>query len=239
MSTILYMLIAVMATMVLGSAYAITPFGVSGTGVTVESYQLDHEVNSVILEVQVTDTMGGLEMTFDREFLDAIYQGEDDEFLVLGDGDLLQYTETETTILSRTIDVSVPLDIEEVEIFGSHLLGITIADNLEATKTKEQNEQLQSEKILLANEIDDLSTELEDMKTETNLLRDENEELGKKIFDPDNLVKETQLQTSNLVKETEKQTTILVKETEKQTSNLYLIIVEQFNLLAVWFQSLF
>jgi len=238
MSTILYMLIVVAATMVMGNAYAITPFDVSGTGVTVESYQLDYEVNSVILEVQVTDTMGGLEMTFDREFLDSIYQGEDDEFLVLGDGDLLQSTETETTNLSRTIEVNVTSDIEEVEIFGSHLLGKTIDEN-NISLIEVQNEQLQAEKSLLANEIDDLSTELEDVKAETNILRDENEELGKTIFNPDNLVKETQVQTSNLVKETQEQTNNLVKETEKQSNNLYTIIVEQFNLLAVWFQSLF
>jgi len=227
MKPILLILVAIAATMTLGNAYAITPFGVSGEGVTVESYQLDYEVNSVILEVQVTDTMGSLEMTFDREFLDAIYQGEDDEFLVLGDGDLLSYTETNTTNLSRTIEVNVTSDIEEVEIFASHLLGKTIDENNNSI-IEAQNEQLQAEKVLLANEIDDLSSELDDVKAETNLLRDENEELGKTIFNPDNLVKETQEQTSNLV-----------EETEKQTNNLYTIIVEQFNLLAAWFQSLF
>jgi len=238
MKPIMLILVAVAATLTLGNAYAIIPFGVSGEGVTVESYQLDYEVNSVILEVQVADTMGGLEMTFDREFLDSIYQGEDDEFLVLGDGDLLQSTETETTNLSRTIEINVTSDIEEVEIFGSHLLGKTIDENNNSL-IEVQNEQLQAEKSLLANEIDDLSTELEDVKAETNILRDENEELGKTIFNPDNLVKETQVQTSNLVKETQEQTSNLVKETEKQSNNLYTIIVEQFNLLAVWFQSLF
>jgi len=227
MKPILLILVAIAATMSLGNAYAITPFGVSGEGVTVESYQLDYEVNSVILEVQVTDTMGGLEMTFDREFLDSIYQGEDDEFLVLGDGDLLSYTETNTTNLSRTIEINVTSDIEEVEIFASHLLGKTIDENNNSL-IEVQNEQLQAEKSLLANEIDDLSAELEDVKAETNILRDENEELGKTIFNPDNLVKETQVQTSNLV-----------EETEKQSNNLYTIIVEQFNLLAAWFQSLF
>jgi len=227
MKPILLILVAIAATMTLGNAYAITPFGVSGEGVTVESYQLDYEVNSVILEVQVTDTMGSLEMTFDREFLDSIYQGEDDEFLVLGDGDLLSYSEINTTTLSRTIEVNVTSDIEEVEIFASHLLGKTIDENNNSI-IEAQNEQLQAEKALLTNEVDDLSAELDDVKAETNLLRDENEELGKTIFNPDNLVKETQVQTSNLV-----------EETEKQTNNLYTIIVEQFNLLAAWFQSLF
>jgi len=227
MKPILLILVAIAATMSLGNAFAITPFGVSGEGVTVESYQLDYEVNSVILEVQVTDTMGSLEMTFDREFLDSIYKGEDDEFLVLGDGDLLSYTETNTTTLSRTIEINVTSDIEEVEIFASHLLGKTIDEN-NISLIETQNEQLQAEKALLANEIDDLSAELDDVKEETSILRDENEELGKTIFNPDNLVKETQEQTSNLV-----------KETEKQTNNLYTIIVEQFNMFVVWFQSLF
>ena len=238
MKPILLILVAIAATMTLGNAFAITPFGVSGTGVTVESYQLDYEVNSVILEVQVIDTMGSLEMTFDREFLDAVYQGEDDEFLVLGDGDLLSYTETETTNLSRTIEVNVTSDIDEVEIFASHLLGKTIDENNNSI-IEAQNEQLQAEKALLANEIDDLSAELDDVKAETNLLRDENEELGKTIFNPDNLVKETQVQTDNLIKETQVQTDNLVKETETQTNNLFTMITEQFNNLTAWFQSLF
>ncbi len=68
----------------------------------IESYQLDTEMNSIILKVKVSDSQGTLEMTFDREFFDSIYQDQDDEFLVITNGDLLAYEEIKTT-QSRTI----------------------------------------------------------------------------------------------------------------------------------------
>jgi len=245
------MLVAIAATTILLAAYASTPFEISGTGVNIESYQLDTEVNSIILEVEVSDPQGTLEMTFDREFFDAIYQGQDDEFLVIGDGDLVSYEETKTTSQSRTIILSLTSDIEEVEIFGSHLMGRTIDDNdINISEIKEQNVQLLDENELLTKQVSVLSTELEDTKVQKNLLQEENEELGKKIFDPDNLITETEVQAKNLITETEVQAKNLITETEVQAKNLVTetevqadnfssIVMEQINAFVTWINSFF
>ncbi len=223
------MLVAIAATTILLDVYASTPFEISGTGVNIESYQLDTEVNSIILEVEVSDSGGTLKMTFDREFFDAIYQGQDDEFLVIGDGDLVSYEETKTTSQSRTIILSLTSDIEEVEIFGSHLMGRTIDDNdINISEIKEQNVQLLDEKELLTKQVSVLSTELEDTKVQKNLLQEENEELGKKIFEPDNLIKETEVQAKNLI-----------TETEVQADNFSSIVMEQINAFVTWINSFF
>ncbi|MCH7940992.1 MAG: hypothetical protein IH842_03385, partial [Thaumarchaeota archaeon] len=167
--------------------------------------------------------------TFDREFFDAIYQGQDDEFLVIGDGDLVSYEETKTTSQSRTIMLYLTSDIEEVEIFGSHLMGRTIDDNdINISEIKEQNVQLLNEKELLTKQVSVLSTELEDTKVQKNLLQEENEELGKKIFDPDNLIKETEVQAKNLI-----------TETEVQADNFSSIVMEQINAFVTWINSFF
>jgi len=217
MKAILFMLVAIAATTILLDAYASTPFEISGTGVNVESYQLDTEVNSVILEVQVSDPKGTLEITFDREFFDAIYQGQDDEFLVIVDGDLLSYEETKTT-QSRTMILNLISDVDEVEIFGSHLMGRTIDENdINISEIKEQNVQLIDEKELLTKQVSVLSTELEDTKVQKNLLQEENEELGKKIFEPDNLI----------------------KETEVQANNFSSVVMEQINAFVTWINSFF
>jgi len=211
------MLVAIAATTILLDAYASTPFEISGTGVNVESYQLDTEVNSVILEVQVSDPKGTLEITFDREFFDAIYQGQDDEFLVIVDGDLLSYEETKTT-QSRTMILNLISNVDEVEIFGSHLMGRTIGENdINISEIKEQNMQLIDEKKLLTKQVSVLSTELEDTKVQKNLLQEENEELGKKIFEPDNLI----------------------KETEVQANNFSSVVMEQINAFVTWINSFF
>jgi hypothetical protein len=245
------MLVAIAATTILLDVYASTPFEISGTGVNIESYQLDTEVNSIILEVEVSDPEGTLEMTFDREFFDAIYQGQDDEFLVIGDGDLVSYEETKTTSQSRTIMLNLTSDIEEVEIFGSHLMGRTIDDNdINISEIKGQNVQLLDEKELLTKQVSVLSTELEDTKVQKNLLQEENEELGKKIFEPDNLIKETEVQAKNLITETEVQAKNLITETEVQAKNLITetevqannfssIVMEQINAFVTWINSFF
>jgi len=244
------------------NVYASTPFEISGTGVNIESYQLDTEVNSIILEVEVSDSGGTLKMTFDREFFDAIYQDQDDGFLVIGDGDLVSYEETKTTSQSRTIILNLTSDIEEVEIFGSHLMGRTIDDNdINISEIKEQNVQLLNEKVLLTKQVSVLSTELEDTKVQKNLLQEENEELGKKIFEPGNLIKETEVQAKNLITETEVQaknlitetevqaknlitetevqTKNLITETEVQSNNFTSIVMEQINAFVTWINSFF
>lgn len=191
------MFVAIAATTILLDVYASVPFEISETGVNVESYQLDTEMNSIILELEVIDSEGILEITFEREFFDAIYQDQDDKFLIIADGDLLAYKETKTT-QSRTIILNLISDVDEVEIFGSHLMGKTVDQNdINISEIQEQNVQLSDEKELLTKQVSVLSTELEDMKVQENLLQEENEKLGKKIFEPDNLIKETEVQANN------------------------------------------
>ncbi len=210
------MLVAIVATTILLDASASLPFEISETGVNIESYQFDDKMNSIILEVEVSDSEGTLEMTFDREFFDAIYQDQDDEFLVIADGDLLAYEETKT-IQSRTITLNLISDVDEVEIFGSHLIVRSVDDNNIISEIQEQNVQLLDEKELLTKQVSVLSTEIENMKVQENLLQDENKKLGKKIFAPDNLM----------------------KETEAQANNFSSAVMEQINAFTTWVNSFF
>ena len=240
MKAIFFTLVAIGVTVMAMNAYATMPFSFEGTGASIRSYQLDSEVNSVILVVDVSDSKGTLAMTFDREFFDAIYQDQDDEFLVLIDGDQSPYEETKTTSDYRSIEITVFPDIDEVEIFGSHLMGKTIDEkDINIFEMKDQNVQLLDEKELLTKQVVDLSSELEDMKTENTLLQNENEELDKKIFNPDNLIEETGAQVDTLIAETEVQLDNLIEETEVQAQSLSSIIMEQFNAISAWFRSFF
>jgi hypothetical protein len=216
MKAILFMLVAIVATTILLDVSASLPFEISETGVNIESYQFDTEMSSIIFEVEVSDSEGTLEMTFDREFFDAVYQGQDDEFLVIADGDLLAYEETKTT-QSRTITLNLISDVDEVEIFGSHLMVKSVDDNNIISEIQEQNVQLLDEKELLTKQVSVLSTEIENMKVQENLLQDENEKLGKKIFAPDNLM----------------------KETEAQANNFSSAVMEQINAFTTWVSSFF
>jgi len=65
------------------------PFDIQYNAVGLNVYQLESDTDSMslIFYVDVTDSIGKLDVTFDRMFFDSIYDGEDDLFFILADGD--------------------------------------------------------------------------------------------------------------------------------------------------------
>ena len=88
-------------------------------GMTVTGIESDNESMSLIFFVDVTDLSGTLNVEFDRTFFDSVYDGVDDSFFILVDGDESAFEETETKDQSRTLSVTVPYGTEELEIIGS------------------------------------------------------------------------------------------------------------------------
>ena len=91
----------------------------TGTGVTVSGIESDLDAVSLLLTVDVSGLPGTLDITFDRSFFDSTFEGADDDFLILADGDEPSFTETKTTVQSRTLSIELPLGTEDVEIIGS------------------------------------------------------------------------------------------------------------------------
>ena len=91
----------------------------TGTGVTVSGIDADPDFVSLIIGVDVSGSPGTLEITFERSFFDSMFQGADDDFIVLADGDEPTYSEIETTTQSRTLSIELTTGTEEVEIIGS------------------------------------------------------------------------------------------------------------------------
>ena len=97
------------------------PFDIDFTtmGLTVYEIESDNDSMSLIFYVDVNNSSGKLDVTFDRNFFDSIYDGVDDKFFILSDGDETIFRETQTTFESRTLSIDVPLGTEELEIIGS------------------------------------------------------------------------------------------------------------------------
>ena len=89
------------------------------TGMSVSSVESDVDFVSLIFDVDVTGSSGVLDVTFERSFFDSLFEGSDDEFIILVDGDEPIFTETNTTTQSRTLSIEVPSGTEEIEIIGS------------------------------------------------------------------------------------------------------------------------
>ncbi len=94
------------------------------TGLEILSAQILDEGGfaSLILEVDVTDSQGILEITFDRNFFDATFQGTDDVFIIIADGGETNFEEIATTTQSRTLRIELPAGTEEVEIIGTEFV---------------------------------------------------------------------------------------------------------------------
>ncbi|NOS62037.1 MAG: hypothetical protein HOO66_03225 [Nitrosarchaeum sp.] len=102
----------------------------TGNGVTVSGIDADTDFVSLVISVDVSSSPGTLEITFERSFFDSIYQGDDDDFIVLADGDEPTFSEIETTPQSRTLSIELPTGTEEVEIIGSQL-GSSVTEPVE------------------------------------------------------------------------------------------------------------
>ena len=102
------------------------PFDVEYTTIGLSVYEIESDTDSMslIFYVNVNDSTGKLNVTFEREFFDSIYDGEDDSFFVLADGDETVSREIQTTANSRTLTIEIPSGTEELEIIGS-VFGIT------------------------------------------------------------------------------------------------------------------
>jgi len=94
-------------------------FQYTAMGLTVNEIESDIESMSLIFSVNVFDSNGKLNVTFDRIFFDSIFDGVDDSFFVLSDGDETISRETQTDSKSRTLSIDVPFGTEELEIIGS------------------------------------------------------------------------------------------------------------------------
>ena len=88
-------------------------------GVVVNSIDADMDFISLLFDVEVSDGAGVLEIILDRSLLDSTFQGADDDFIIIADGDEPDFEETETTAESRTLRIELPDGTDEVEIIGT------------------------------------------------------------------------------------------------------------------------
>lgn len=186
MRKMIFVIFAILGTVSILGADAVTPFDVTSDGVTIQSHQLDYETMSIIFAVEVSESPGTLKIAFDRDFFDAIYQGHDDEFLIIVDGELISYSEVRNTPYYRTIQFELHDGVDEVEIFGTSINGQIIEQNTESLFDNDVINSQQSEQELDENE--ELVNQMEQLKVENLELKNENEELSNKIFDLENLL---------------------------------------------------
>ncbi|MCV0392649.1 MAG: hypothetical protein K5790_05060 [Nitrosopumilus sp.] len=116
----------------------------STIGMTVSAIEADTNFVSLILAVEVTDSTGVLDITFERTFFDSIYEGLDEDYFVLADGIEATFTEIETTSTSRTLSIELPSGTEELEIIGT-VFGSEVVEETEEPVIEETEEPVVEE----------------------------------------------------------------------------------------------
>ncbi len=91
----------------------------TATGLDVSGIEVDLDSISLIFSVDVTSSTATLDVSFNRSFFDSVYEGADDDFFVIVDGDFADFTETETNSQSRSLSIEIPSGTQDVEIIGS------------------------------------------------------------------------------------------------------------------------
>jgi plastocyanin len=89
----------------------------------VQSGDIDPDFTSLVLMLETSATDDGeLLITLPRELIDAKSNDADDDFIVLVDGDEVDYEEHHTTDAERALLIQVPAGAEEAEIVGSQVV---------------------------------------------------------------------------------------------------------------------
>lgn len=133
----LFAMISLLAGTVPGTAFAETvsvsidgksyDIEYAGTGASITASDVDTDFVSLILSLDVTDA-GTLEITLPRDAIDSEFDGMDEPFIVLVDGDESDFTETDTTPESRTLIIILDAGTEEIEIVGSSFGGESVVE---------------------------------------------------------------------------------------------------------------
>ena len=174
-------------------AQSTSSINVEANGIEINSFEINPNDIALVFDVNVVDESANVILTFDREFFDAIYNDNDDEFLIIADGGNIRYHEIETTDKARTIKFNLNSDVKTFEIFGSHFMKNTIYDDTQSIiggKNKIIDE--------LVNENNELSQQLNQQSAANEKLLAENKELDKRIFELENLISAMQNQIDNL-----------------------------------------
>jgi hypothetical protein len=100
--------------------------------VTVFEVEPNSDEIELIFHVDVTSPIATLELTIPRDLLDSKENGNDVDFFVIADGDLVTFSEKESTETTRTLFIQLSPGTNVVEIFGSHLAGKALVDESSA-----------------------------------------------------------------------------------------------------------
>jgi len=184
----------------IANAEMASSFDMKTIGVEVNGIEIDSNDVVIVLDVNVIEDSGSITITFEREFFDSLYYDNDDEFVIIADGDNVHYNEINTSSESRTIQFKLNSDIEAVEIFGTQFMGNDILSKTVVEEREEIIYALTDENNVLVSKTEKMAKQVSQLELENQRLVDENTVLDKRIFELENLIDAMEKQILDLNK---------------------------------------
>ena len=126
----------------------------------------------LIISVDATENSGTLDLVFDRTFFDSTFNNDDDSFFILADGLEVNFSETETTQNSRSLNIEIPAGTQDLEIIGTFFGDSTtvVVSNSDDEETKRLADEAETKRLA-----DEAETKRLADEAETKRLADEAE----------------------------------------------------------------
>jgi len=188
------------ATIGIANAEITSSFDMETIGVEVNGIEINSNEAVVVLDVNVIEDSGSVTITFEREFFDSLYYDNDDEFVIIADGDNVYYNEINTNSESRTIQFKLNSDVEAVEIFGTQFMGNDILSKTVAEEQEEVINALTDKNNVLVFKTEKMAKQISELELENQRLVGENAVLDKRIFELENLIDAMETQILDLNK---------------------------------------
>jgi len=114
--------------------------------VTVFDVIPNSDEKELIFDIDVTSPIATLELTIPRELLDSTENGNDVDFFLIADGELVTFSEKKATDTARTLFMQLSPGTTNLEVFGTEIAG-TLSENktVEEPKDKTTEETTQPE----------------------------------------------------------------------------------------------
>ena len=103
----------------------------------------------LIISVDATENSGTLDLVFDRTFFDSTFNNDDDSFFILADGLEVNFSETETTQNSRSLNIEIPAGTQDLEIIGTFFGDSTtvVVSNSDDEETKRLADEAETKRL--------------------------------------------------------------------------------------------
>jgi len=113
--------------------------------VTVSEVTPDSDQKELIFDIDVTSPVATLELTIPRDLLDSKENGNDVDFFVIADGELVTFSEKKATDTTRTLFMQLSPGTTGLEVFGTELAGAVMENQVEPEDKSPAEETTQTE----------------------------------------------------------------------------------------------